>query len=163
MSRISFSSSAGGDTQLRRLRRQSGVIPYRVRDGELEVLLITSRGKGDWIIPKGTVEVAMGEAESALKEAWEEAGVRGRVVGNGSVGSWEYSKYGGVCTVVVYDMEVDAVADAWPERSERDRRWATVTQAADLVKREAVRKLIAGLANRFAKRAAGAGRAGSRG
>ena len=58
---------------------QSGAIPYAWAGDEPTYLLITSRRTGRWIFPKGMVEDDMTPAGSAAKEAWEEAGVRGKV------------------------------------------------------------------------------------
>ena len=55
--------------------RQSGAVPFRIRDGAIEVLLITSQTSGHWIIPKGIVEPELSSAASAAQEAYEEAGV----------------------------------------------------------------------------------------
>jgi 8-oxo-dGTP pyrophosphatase MutT (NUDIX family) len=59
--------------------RQSGAVPFRVRDGTIEVLLITSLTSGRWIIPKGIIEPQLSSAASAAQEAFEEAGVRGEL------------------------------------------------------------------------------------
>jgi 8-oxo-dGTP pyrophosphatase MutT (NUDIX family) len=59
--------------------KQSGVIPYRKKQGKIEVMLITSRNKGRWIIPKGVIEPDLNPRASAAKEAFEEAGVQGDV------------------------------------------------------------------------------------
>jgi 8-oxo-dGTP pyrophosphatase MutT (NUDIX family) len=56
---------------------QSGVIPYRKKEWKVEVLLVTSIKKKKWIIPKGFIEYNMSPFQSAKKEAFEEAGVRG--------------------------------------------------------------------------------------
>ena len=58
---------------------QIGALAYRVRDDILEVCLITSRGGGRWIIPKGWPEPDLTHAEAAGKEAWEEAGLTGDI------------------------------------------------------------------------------------
>jgi 8-oxo-dGTP pyrophosphatase MutT (NUDIX family) len=108
--------------------RQSAVAPWRRHQGQLEVLLITSRSGKRWIIPKGIVEPELSPPESAAKEAWEEAGVRG-VVASASLGTYRYRKWGGVCTVRVFPMHVTEVFDRWPECEERTRRWLTVGQA----------------------------------
>jgi 8-oxo-dGTP pyrophosphatase MutT (NUDIX family) len=135
--------------------KQSAALPYRLRrDGTgLEVLLVTSMSRGDWIIPKGVVEPDMTPYDSAAKEAWEEAGVTGRV-GTAAVGSYEYDKWGGVCTVAVYDLEVEHTHDAWPECFDRKRRWVTVDEAVGLVRRAEVQHLIRTLPARVAARAA---------
>src|SRR3954470_19706124 len=133
--------------------KQSAALPYRLRrDGRgLEVLLVTSMSKGDWIIPKGLVEPDLTPYDSAAKEAWEEAGVTGRV-GTAAVGSYEYDKWGGVCVVAVYDLEVEQSHDAWPECFDRKRRWVTVDEAVTLVRRAEVQHLIRTLPDRMAAR-----------
>lgn len=135
--------------------KQSAALPYRLRrDGTgLEVLLVTSMSKGDWIIPKGVIESDMTAYDSAAKEAWEEAGVTGRV-GTRRVGAYEYDKAGGVCTVDVYDLEVEQTHDAWPECFDRKRRWVTVDEAVALVRRAEVQHLIRTLHDRVSARAA---------
>ena len=126
---------------------QSGVIPYRRQGGRLRVLLITSRRSGDWIVPKGQLEPDMTEYDSAAKEAEEEAGVTGRV-GTEPVGSFEYEKWGGLCVVSVYDMEVRQELSDWPEKGDRDRKWFDVDEAARLLKHADLAALIESLPDR---------------
>lgn len=119
---------------------QSAVIPYRRRAGKLEVLLITSRKKRRWIIPKGIVESAMSPADSAAKEAWEEAGVAG-VVHPDPLGVYTYKKWGDRCTVTVYALEVETEFTHWPEE-DRDRAWVPVKEAAKRVREKALQAMI---------------------
>ncbi|MCA1558080.1 MAG: NUDIX hydrolase, partial [Acidobacteria bacterium] len=93
---------------------QSGVIPYRVRGAEVEVMLITSRRRSRWIIPKGIVDLGKTPEASALKEAYEEAGIEGEAASE-ELGEYEYDKWGGVCKVKVYLMHVMSVLENWPE------------------------------------------------
>ena len=74
--------------------RQSGVIPFRKRKGKLELLMVTSTNKKRWVIPKGVKEPHLSPKKSAIKEAWEEAGIRGKVSG-GAIGAYRYRKWGG--------------------------------------------------------------------
>jgi phosphohistidine phosphatase SixA len=121
--------------------RQSAVLPYRRRYGDLEVLLITSRGKGRWILPKGIVEPGLTAAESAAKEALEEAGVEG-IMADAPLGSYRYEKWGGICDVDVYPLLVsDELAD-WPESGVRRRRWLPVPEAAQEVEVEGLGEII---------------------
>jgi 8-oxo-dGTP pyrophosphatase MutT (NUDIX family) len=110
--------------------RQSGVIPYRWSAGRLEVLLVTSRSKR-WIIPKGIIDPELTPEESAAREAYEEAGVRGQL--SVAIGRFERDKWGGTCTITVYPMRVDDVLPYWPEAGLRERRWVGVTEACRLV------------------------------
>ncbi|WP_425342943.1 NUDIX hydrolase [Rhizobium etli] len=58
---------------------QFAAICYRkVGDNLVEVLLITSRDSGRWIIPKGWPIAKLAPHQVAEREAWEEAGVKGK-------------------------------------------------------------------------------------
>jgi 8-oxo-dGTP pyrophosphatase MutT (NUDIX family) len=87
------------------------------------------------------VERHLSPAESARKEAWEEAGVTGEV-SRGPVGTYEYKKWGGTCTVTVYLLEVEKVSDDWPESKMRRRRWMSIGQAAKVIADAEVGEII---------------------
>lgn len=124
--------------------RQSGAIPVREGDGDLEVLLVTSLKSNRWIIPKGIVEPGMSAGESALEEAWEEAGVRGSLRSS-PAGSYRYGKWGGTCTVEVFVLDVEEVLDGWPEGDARERKWFPREEAAARVREEELRRIILGI------------------
>ena len=121
--------------------KQSGVIPYRVAGEEVEIMLITSRRGARWIIPKGVVDLGRTPEESALKEAFEEAGIEGVAVSE-ELGEYEYEKWGGTCRVKVYLMRVERALDSWPESGARRRSWMTVERAAKAVREERLKELI---------------------
>jgi phosphohistidine phosphatase len=112
---------------------QSGVVPFRVMDGRVEVLLITSVRKGNWIVPKGIIEDGHSAEESALKEALEEAGIEGHITGE-ELGRYEQTKWGGICRVRVFAMRVEKQLDDWPEANVRQRQWMSLDEAAEAVK-----------------------------
>ena len=120
---------------------QSGVIPYRRNGDHLEVLLITSRRRSRWIIPKGVVDPGNTPVESACKEAYEEAGVTGSASST-HLGEYSYDKWGGTCSVKVYLMRVDKILDTWPEKGDRTRRWMTIEAAAGAVKETQLKEII---------------------
>lgn len=120
--------------------RQSGVLVYRIESQQPEVLLITTR-KGHWTIPKGIIEPDLSPGESALVEAYEEAGVRGRLVEK-SIGRFQYAKWGGICTVEVFLLEATELLENWPEADFRRRRWTTIRSAAEMVKFDRLAELI---------------------
>jgi len=124
--------------------RQSGVIPYRWQQGELQVLLITNRRNRRWVIPKGIVEPGLSPAASAVKEAWEEAGLRGRLHPQ-AAGSFSYAKWGGECRVEVFLFQVQEQAEAWPEAVIRRREWLSVAAAATRVREAQLRLLLESL------------------
>jgi 8-oxo-dGTP pyrophosphatase MutT (NUDIX family) len=104
--------------------RQAGAIP--LRNGRL--CLITSRNGKRWVIPKGLIEPGQTAGETALQEAWEEAGLVG-ALDSEPVGSYLYDKYGGTCHVTVFLLRVADVAQEWPERDSRQRIWVSPTGA----------------------------------
>jgi len=124
--------------------RQSAVVPYRWKNGKLEVLIISSSGGKRWVVPKGIVEPGLSPAASAAAEAGEEAGVEGDV-GITPLGRYRYRKWGGTCEVEVYPMLVRQELAEWPESSVRRRRWLPVDEAAKEIDREKLRALIAAL------------------
>lgn len=128
---------------------QSAVVPYRERKGKLEILTITSRRSKRWIVPKGVVEPDLSAADSAAKEAWEEAGVIGTVYRK-PLGIYKYEKWGDVCTVTVYAMAVESVLKHWPEE-DRTREWVSVKQAAERVREDELSAMIKALPKQLKK------------
>lgn len=120
---------------------QSGVLPYRIQDEKLEILLVTSRKKKKWIIPKGIIESGMKAHESAALEALEEAGVIGEV-SQDPLGSYKVKKWAGLCEVLVYPMKVENETKQWLEDSFRERKWFTADEAKDVIERGNIKKLI---------------------
>lgn len=122
--------------------RQSGVIPYRMSGGGLEVLIISTRKQKRWGVPKGIHDPGLTAQESAGKEAYEEGGVLGEVHDE-LIGDYTYPKWGAHCHVKVYPMKVtkELPEDQWLE-SHRGRRWVTIEQAIEIVDKEDVGDLI---------------------
>ena len=94
--------------------------------------LIRKRLAGSWGIPKGTVDSGQTHETTALNEAWEEAGIRGRLVGE-ALGTYEYEKYGRALTVMVFAMEVLEHYKDWAEAGLRERKWASLEEADSLL------------------------------
>lgn len=124
--------------------KQSAVIPYRIKNHHIEILMITSRSGKHWIVPKGIVEPNLLPSESAAKEALEEAGVEG-VIHSTSVGSYKYKKWGDVCKVQVFLMQVIKTHIQWAEKEMRTRRWMSIEKACQHVREKKLRKLMAKL------------------
>ena len=122
---------------------QSAVIPYRQTGQELEIFLITSRKKVRWIIPKGVIDPGYLPPDSAAKEAMEEAGIQGTIYET-PIGIYKYEKWGGVCTVQVFIMEVDTVLEVW-EESFRDREWLPLAEAASRLREDELKDIVRSL------------------
>lgn len=149
--RKSGTSSSVGDS-LRRLlglartHRQAAALPWRETDRGLEVMLITSRDTGRWVLPKGWPEGEEAFFDAAAREAAEEAGLSGDI-SEREAGRYTYrkTKRSGAdlpCEVLVYPLKVEGVADRWPERKQRRRAWFSPREAAKKVQEEELAALL---------------------
>lgn len=125
------------DVGKRDVRTQFGALCWRRKDDEVQVLLITSRRRKRWVLPKGWPMDGATPAEAALTEAWEEAGVEGAAKPV-CLGIYSYDKELDddtvmPCVVAVFPVKVKELADMWPEKPERQRKWVAPKKAAALV------------------------------
>lgn len=120
---------------------QSAAIPYRIKKKTPQILLIRNRSDKRWIVPKGIIEDWQSPEEAASEEAYEEAGVRGTIIG-GVLGSYEYRKWGGTCRVDVFLLRVENELADWPEADFRRRKWAGVDEAMEIVDNGDLQRLI---------------------
>lgn len=116
--------------------QQVAALPFAPRDGGFEVLMITARRDGRWILPKGWPEGGEAYCDGAAREAREEAGVDGSVHPS-PIGDFTYQKvmrqgYRVPSQVFVFALWVRETLDSWPEKAARKRRWVTLAEAASL-------------------------------
>ncbi|MCC5876080.1 MAG: NUDIX hydrolase [Candidatus Sumerlaeia bacterium] len=123
-------------------RRQSGVLPYRSHSKGIQVLLITSRSTGAWIVPKGNVEPYLSPRDSAMKEAWEEAGIQGEIHPKPTVLTWEYRKGDSHVAIDLFPMRVKETASIWPEFLDRKRKWMSLSKAIEKVEDPSLKGLL---------------------
>jgi len=121
--------------------KHSCVIPYRISNGSIELLLITSIKKQKWIFPKGFIEFNLSAFESAKKEAYEEAGVIGE---NETVelGSFELKKKNSSSYVKIFSMEVTKELKDYPEKNLRKRKWFTVKEALENIENSDINNFV---------------------
>ncbi len=117
---------------------QYAALPVRLNgDGEVEVLLVTSRETKRWIIPKGWPIRKLTPGGAAAHEAYEEAGVEGVIRPGTPVGKYSYAKTTATgelaLKVKVFLLHVKRQLDTWPEQAERETRWFNPAEAARLV------------------------------
>jgi 8-oxo-dGTP pyrophosphatase MutT (NUDIX family) len=108
--------------------RQAGALP--IRRGRF--CLITSRNGKRFVIPKGWIEIGQTASETAVQEAWEEAGIAGAIDPD-PIGGYYYEKEGRTYHVTVFIMRVTDIAPDWPERSFRERTWVTADEFLERV------------------------------
>ncbi|MEM6303235.1 MAG: NUDIX hydrolase [Pseudomonadota bacterium] len=128
------------------VRTQFAALCWRVKKGKVQVLLITSRGTKRWIVPKGWPMDGKTPAESAAREAWEEAGVNGKP-NSAPLGVYSYAKVAAdeddlPCLAMLYTVEVKSLAKHYPERSQRRRRWMSRKEAARRVAEPELARMI---------------------
>ena len=132
--------------------RQSGAIPYAIVDATPIFLLVTSRQRGHWIFPKGRIAEGMQPWESAMREAYDEAGVEGTIATR-SIGAYRAWKTRGmrrfVIEVEMFPLRVERQHDNWRETGERHRHWVTVADATRLI----TDKRLVGFVRTLARRA----------
>ena len=118
-------------------RLEVGVLPYLFEGGRTRVVLITSRGKGHWILPKGRPVQGVPNADQALVEAFEEAGIVGRF---GPFNPIEVIRGSGdrARALRLFPMHVRHLAERWPEDVCRRRRVLSPRRAIELVDDRAI-------------------------
>lgn len=123
------------------LHQHSAALPYLIHPDGLKIVLITSRKRGRWIIPKGEIEPELTAWDSAAKEAWEEAGIEG-VIATESLGTYAHQKWGSTCTVQVFPLAVTQLHCQWLEDHERQRQVVSLAKARKLIEMKSLRKML---------------------
>ena len=129
------------------MRRMSAVIPYRHdSEGKLEILLVTSRRRQHWVLPKGKVKDGLLPNASAAREAYEEAGLIGTVSPE-TVGSYRQPRSREnhapeAAEVLVYPMLVLSENATWPEMDQRKRQWMSLDDALQSIRSRKIRHIL---------------------
>lgn len=128
-------------------RLQVAALCWRGKGENKEVLLVTSRGTGRWILPKGWPIDGLDTWEAAMQEAWEEAGVEKGKAANEPLGEYSYDKEldGGAVAPVsaqVFPIKVKSLADSFPESDQRRRKWVPARKAAEMVRERKLKALL---------------------
>ena len=129
--------------------KQYAALPWRYSGGSREVLLISSRDTGRWVIPKGWPIRGLSPAETAAREAYEEAGLGG-MVSKKPIGEFEYGKRLDNGAVLATRVEVFALEQMvqhkdWPEQGQRRLQWFSVPEAAEAVEEPELKVIISKL------------------
>ena len=125
---------------------QIAALCWRLRKGRPQILLVTSRDTGRWVLPKGWPIHGLTPEAAAAREAWEEAGAEGKISA-AALGTYDYDKVLPdlkmlPCHVTVFAMRIQTVRAAFPESKERRRKWFSAGRAAHLVAEADLRALL---------------------
>ena len=119
-----------------------------LRDGPngQEVLLVQTLRREQWITPKGWPMRNKALNQTAAIEAWEEAGVKGKISAE-PIGAFTYTKIkkSGLpvqCRPVIYRLDVSELSDSYPEARKRARRWFSLAEAAEVVNPPELKALL---------------------
>lgn len=128
-------------------RLQMAALCHRGKGDAKEFLLVTSRDTGRWIIPKGWPIRGLTSDETALREAWEEAGVTKGRASKDPIGTYTYEKRSDSglpvpVETLVYSVAVKEVADEFPEVEERRRKWVSAEDAAAMVQEPELKAIL---------------------
>ena len=136
------------------VRVQYGALPYRFTPmAALEILIVTTRQSRRWIVPKGWPIKRLTPSKSAAREAFEEAGVRGKI-GVRAIGNFRYKKTGQNGAdpdyeVKIFPLLVRRQSATWPEPGQRVVQWVDPEKAISLIREPEMKAIVA----KFAKRA----------
>jgi 8-oxo-dGTP pyrophosphatase MutT (NUDIX family) len=125
---------------------QVAALCHRPGENGREILLVTSLGRGHWILPKGWPKKKVSSAQTALEEAFEEAGIRGKV-SQAPIGTYHYTKAGrsgGIlsCVATVYEVVFSEMAKNFPEKGERKVKWFKQSAAAEAVSSKELAEIL---------------------
>jgi 8-oxo-dGTP pyrophosphatase MutT (NUDIX family) len=128
--------------------KQYAALPFRKRQNRLEVLLITTRTKRRWSVPKGWPIERQTPHGTAAIEAFEEAGLTGRIAAV-EVGRFRHRKQKKKqdikCDVRIFALRVVVEKTDWPEKGQRRRLWLAPKAAAQLAHKNGLKRAIENL------------------
>lgn len=136
-------------------RLQIAALCYRVRKGKIEVLLVTSRSSRRWILPKGWPIMKRRAHKTAEIEAYEEAGIIGKVAKTafGSFPSYK-GHNGGLkirTDVAVYPIRVERQLDSFPELGQRELSWLSIDDAIEAADEPGLSQLLGQFKSKLAE------------
>ncbi|ABD86693.1 NUDIX hydrolase [Rhodopseudomonas palustris] len=127
---------------------QYGALPFRLTPSGPEILLVTTRNKRRWSVPKGWPIKHHSPHQTAEIEAREEAGLEGSAHPR-PVGRFKHRRVKRgepvTCEVRLFPMQVIKQHEMWPERLQRERRWLPAGNAAAMVHKRGLKKAIRSL------------------
>ena len=127
------------------LKHRVGVIPFRGKGSQSAILLITSLTRGRWIFPKGKLKSKEDHEDGCKREAFEEAGITGKVFNDFPITTLITRSFEGRIEkfpVTYYPFSVQKQLDDWPEKQKRERQWSLLEDVRKIVSKEDYLALI---------------------
>jgi ADP-ribose pyrophosphatase YjhB (NUDIX family) len=127
------------------MNHKIGVIPFDISGDRMAVMFVTSQKRGRWILPKGDLKINETHKQGCKREAFEEAGVRGKLLTDFPmtvvIGKSNGHKVENVI-VTYYPLLVTTQTDKWPEDAKRERHWSLLDKAHKVTERADYLQLI---------------------
>ena len=120
--------------------KQVGIIPMKESEGKIKVFLITNRKGTKWILPKGIKEPDKTYVQIAEQEAFEEAGIKGKIFPQ-VIETYSHRKWKGICKVDFFIMKVNEVYCVYPEDFRR-RKLVSISKAEKFLKNKKLFNII---------------------
>lgn len=127
------------------LKHRVGVIPFSDKGSQSAILLITSLTRSRWILPKGKLDLQESHEDGCKREAFEEAGITGKVLNDFPITTLITSASEGKIEkfpVTFYPFSVQKELDDWPEKQKRERQWFLLEDVRKIVSKEDYLPLI---------------------
>lgn len=125
---------------------QIGALCYRVRNGKVQFLLVTTRRSGRWVPPKGNPMNGKNARETAEIEAFEEAGAVGKIKKK-CAGEFHHAsksrKSSDPALIALYPLKVKQMIGDFPERKQRRRKWFSRKKAIAIVRNPELAQVLA--------------------
>ena len=124
---------------------QAGAIPFIVEDGDVKLLMLTSLTLGRWVFPKGTLKKGEGKRKGCRREAFEEAGIKGKILSDLPITAVFKSKdksKSDIMVVTYYPMFVTKQTKEWPEKKLRNQQWVPLDGIDHHLKKGDLRKVV---------------------
>jgi ADP-ribose pyrophosphatase YjhB (NUDIX family) len=122
-----------------------GVIPFAISGDRVAIMFVTSQRRGRWILPKGNLKPGESHKKGCKREAFEEAGVKGRIMSELPMTHVVTKSSDGKLSqvaVTYYPMLVSKQVDEWPEQAKRERHWALLEDAERVTDREDFQQVV---------------------
>lgn len=120
--------------------RKAGAIPFRITDGLVQICLVSSKKrKHKFVLPKGTVRALEASHEAAMRETFEEAGLKGQISKKGiKIKAKSADPDQTINTIKFFPMLIDEIYNKWPEQNLRERLWVDLENLpkAKMLKRD---------------------------
>ena len=122
-----------------------GVIPFIVEAGDVKLLMVTSLTRGRWVFPKGMLKKGEGKLKGCRREAFEEAGIKGKILSDlpitAVIKSKDKSK-SDMMVVTYYPIYVTKQTKEWPEKKLRKRQWVPLDEIDQHLKKGDLLKVV---------------------